>query len=205
MEEKEIWKDIEGYKGYYMVSNLGRVKSVERTVLDNRGCYRTIPGKILKPSNNGKGYLFVTLRKDCRSKWYYVHQLVAQAFLENPLGYKELNHKNEEKSDNNVNNLEWCSRSYNLSYNGRAKKAGKKAGKKVSEKLRGRKLSEEHIKKMSKQVIGINKASGLVVKYSSTKEAERMTGIHHSNISACCKGKYKSAGGFVWYYADTEE
>ena len=203
---EEIWRDIKGYEGKYQISNTGKVKSLERTVWDSRGCYRTVPERILKAQDNGVGYLYIVLCKNGKGKLFYVHRLVGQAFIENPEGYTELNHKDENKQNNCMENLEWCSRSYNLSYNERAKKAGKKAGKKVAEKLKGRKLPEEQIKKMSKPVIGINKVNGLIVEFPSTKEAERQTGIPHQNIGKCCNGKgYKSAGGYYWIYSDSEE
>ena len=190
MKGKEIWKDILGYEGKYMVSNWGRVKSLNYNKTGKEG--------ILKAVKVGNGYLQVHLCKDGKGKWYFVHRLVASAFLENPEGYTEVNHINEDKADCRAENLEWCSRSYNCSYNGRAKKIG--------EKNRGRKQSEETIKKraekLSKPVIGINKVSGLKLEFPSISEAKRCTNISQSHICACCKGKRNSAGGYVWYYAD---
>ena len=190
----EEWRDIKGYEGKYMVSNLGRVKSLNYR--------RTGKEKIMKGVPDGYGYLYVTLYKDGKDKKGKIHRLVAQAFLENPMGYNEVNHKNEDKTDNRVENLEWCSRSYNLTYNGRAKKVGKK----VAEKLKGRKQTEEHIKKRaekhSKPVFSVDKESGLIMWWQSAMEASRQTGISQSNICACCIGKRNSAGGHIWFYAD---
>ena len=185
----EIWKDIKGYDVLYQVSNMGNVKSLNYN--------HTGKERIMKPQKNNNGYLQVQLCKDGKAKMYLVHQLVATVFCENPHGFKEVNHIDEDKTNNCVENLEYCSRSYNLSYNDRAKK--------VAERLRGRKQSEETIKKKSKPVIAIHKINGLVLEFSSIIEAERETGIANSHICACCKGKYKSAGGFVWHYVDTEE
>ena len=176
----EIWKDIEGFEGYYMVSNLGNVKSLNYRGKGKEG--------ILKPVDNGYGYLQVRLCQDGKAKCCYVHQLVATAFLENPMGYTEINHKDEDKTNNVVSNLEWCSRSYNCSYNDRAKKAGKKVG-----------------KKLSKPVIAIHKINGLILEFPSAHEAERQTGINQGNIIKCCKGKKKSIGGFYWYYANVTD
>ena len=176
---EEIFKDIEGYEGLYQISNLGRVKSLN---------YRhTGKEKIIKVGKHKDGYLTVCLYKEGAKKYYTVHKLVGNAFLSNPHGFKEVNHIDEDKTNNCADNLEWCSRSYNCSYNGRAKKAGKK----IAEKL-------------GKPVIAISKESGLIMEYESIREAERLTGVYHQNIIACCKGKYKSAGNFYWYYADTE-
>ena len=177
--EKEIWKDIEGYEGLYKVSNIGRVKSVERMKWNGKG-YHKIPERILKAGDNGKGYLYITLCKDGTRKNYTVHQLVGNAFLSNPQGYKELNHIDEDKTNNRADNLEWCSRSYNNTYNGKAKK--------VAEKL-------------SKPVIAIDVRTGLILEFASSREAERETGIPHSSIIQCCKGKMNSARGFYWMYA----
>ena len=184
---KEEWKDIVGFEGYYMVSNLGRVKSLERTVRNGRG-YRIVPEKIINPYASGDGYLQVKLWKDGKVEQPLVHRLVATAFLENTEGYKEINHKDENKQNNCVDNLEWCSRSYNNRYNDKAKKAGKKTA-----------------EKLSKPVYSINKESGLVTYWESAKVASRQTGIASSNICACLKGRQKSCGNHYWFYADDDD
>ena len=107
--KEEIFKDIEGYEGLYKVSNMGNVKSLKYG-----------KERILKAGKNRGGYLYVFLYKDGKAKNYTVHKLVGNAFLSNPQGYKELNHKDEDKTNNNADNLEWCSRSYNCSYNDKA-------------------------------------------------------------------------------------
>ena len=178
----EIWKDIEGFEGLYQVSNMGRVKSLERIKWNGRD-YCKIPERIRKPQNNGNGYLYVMLWKDGKGKKYLVHRLVASVFCENPHGYTEVNHLDECKTNNCADNLEWCSRSYNMTYNGRANKVGKK---------------------ISKPVIAIDKRTGLILEFVSCIEAERETGIDHSNICDCCKGKRNSAGGFYWMYDDAD-
>ena len=195
----EEWRPVVGYEGLYEVSNMGRVKSLERTARCglNGGCYRTVPERILKLNKDSNGYLQVNLCKDGKRKNCLVHGIVAQAFLENPMGYTEVNHIDEDKTNNCMDNLEWCSRSYNLTYNDRAKKVGKK--------FRGRKQTEEQIKKKSKPVFSVNKESGLIMWWKSASEAGRVLDISQSDITQCCKGKYKSMGGFYWYYADTEE
>ena len=109
---KEIWKNIKGYEGLYQVSNLGRVKSLERK--DNLG--RKVNEKILKNRNATHGYIAVILSKDSNKKTYRVHRLVAEAFIPNPNKYLEVNHKDENKSNNRIDNLEWCDRKYNCNY-----------------------------------------------------------------------------------------
>ena len=172
--EKEIWKDIEGYEGLYQISNRGNVKSVERMKWNGKG-YHKIPERILKAKKDKYGYLQVHLSKDGKAKMYLVHRLVASAFLENQMGYTEVNHLDEDKTNNCVDNLEWCSRSYNINYGTRNQK-------------------------ISKPVIAIDKRTGLILEFSSTHEAERETGIASSNICACLKGKMNSCGGFYWMY-----
>ena len=179
---KEEWKDIEGYEGYYQVSNMGNVKSLN---------YRhTSKERILKPQKNNDGYLNVQLYQDGKGKIYKVHRLVATAFCENQMGYTEVNHINEDKSDNRAENIEWCSRSYNINYGTHNKRSAEK---------------RRNDPRMSKPVIGINKVSGLILEFPSTREAERMTGINHNNIIKCCQGKANSAGGHIWFYADDED
>ena len=184
---EEIWKDIEGYEGYYMVSNMGNVKSLGNGKSRNSNYSKE---RILKPSKNKDGYLYVFLYKDGKRKFYTVHQLVGNAFLSNPQGYKEVNHIDEDKTNNRADNLEWCSRVYNNTYNGRAKKVGKK--------------NTNHPKK-SKPVIAIHKINGLILEFSSIMEASRQIGIDSSHICECCKGKYKSAGGFYWMYKNNND
>ena len=165
----EEWRDAKEYEGKYQVSNTGKVKSLN---------YRnTGKEKIMKPQDNGKGYLFVQLCKDGKVKNCRINRLVAQAFLPNPNNLPEVNHKNEDKTDNRVENLEWCTTQYNVEYS------------------------------QGKAVIGINKISGLIVEFPSAKEASRQMGISQGSITMCCQGKgYKSAGGYYWHYAsDSEE
>lgn len=180
---KEEWRDIEGYSGLYQVSNCGRVKSVERTVRTGRG-YRIVPEKILKGIDNNVGYLYVNLYKDGKVKKYSIHRLVATTFIENPNNLPVINHKDENKENNCSSNLEWCSVSYNNNYNGRAKR--------VAEKL-------------SKPVYSINKESGLITYWESINDASRQLNINKGGISACCRGKCHSYGGYIWRYIDDKE
>ena len=129
---KEIWKEIEGYEGLYQVSNLGRVKSLDRYVLRN-GNSLFVKGIVLSQLNN-RGYLAVRLCNSGKYKNYLVHRLVANAFIHNDNNYYEINHIDENKHNNHVDNLEWCDRKYNVNYGSRADKfsnsiKGKLAGK----------------------------------------------------------------------------
>ena len=179
---EEIWRDVKEYEGYYQVSNRGIVKSLNYNHTGKEG--------IMKAQDNGDGYLYVNLWKEGKMKSCTIHRLVAIAFLPNPNNLPEVNHISEDKSDNRVENLEWCSRLYNNTYNDRAKKAGKK---------------QRNDPNKSKAVVGIHKINGLILEFPSAMEASRQTGIDQGNITRCCNGRYKSAGGFYWYYVDSEE
>ena len=109
-------------------------------------------------------------------------------------GEDAINHINEDKSDNRADNLEWCSRSYNNTYNGRAKNIGKKSAEK-----------QRNDPNKSKPIFGIDKISGLILEFPSIREASRQTGIAQSNITRCCQGKMKSAGNHILFYVDDKE
>lgn len=112
----EIWKDIAGYEGIYQVSNYGNVKSLERECKGNKGIVYIKKEKILTPTINSSGYYHTILRKDGKSIAAYVHRLVAEAFIPNPNNLPIINHKDEDKTNNNLINLEWCDKSYNALY-----------------------------------------------------------------------------------------
>lgn len=114
---KEIWKPIKGYEGLYEVSNLGRVKALERKKNCNRG-YGVIKEHFLKPNNHGTcGYYRVPLtNREHIRKYYLVHRLVAENFIENPKNLPQINHKDGNKENNAVDNLEWCTVSFNIKH-----------------------------------------------------------------------------------------
>lgn len=166
--ENEIWKDVVGYDGLYQVSNLGRVKSV--------GSYyhKEI---ILKEQFFKQGYSKTTLYKKGKPKSFKTHRLVALAFIHNPENKPQINHKDGNKSNNCVDNLEWVSAKENMQH---ALKTG----------LR----TFESICKPVKQI----KNNVVVATYVSKNDAQRKTGIN--NIEKVLKGKLKTAGGFYWEY-----
>jgi hypothetical protein len=178
--EEEEFKDIENYEGLYQVSNYGRV-------------YSLISKKFLKTCKNNKNYLVVTLCKNGKKKNYQVHRLVAQAFLENPLNYKEVNHKDENPSNNHLENLEWCSASYNINYGSRTERMMQNPNYKATRKKCG---------VPKKPVLQFTRQGEFVKEYPSTCEAERQTKIASTHISSCCNGSRKSCGGFVWRFKD---
>lgn len=175
MNNEEIWKDIAGYEGLYQVSNLGRIKSLNYK--------HTSRERILKTKKNRSGYVVVNLNQAGKRKTYSIHRLVAQAFIDNPQNLPMVNHRDENKQNNIVSNLEWCTSKYNTNYGT---------------------CIERRAKKTSKPVIGIDKVTGLIVKFPSAHEASRQTGIDQGYITNCLKGRYKTAGGFYWYYANVE-
>ena len=119
----EIWKEIKGFEGYYEVSDLGRVRSVDRVVYDKvRKCNRLLKGKILTVRDNGNGYKCVMFCKDHKLYNRYVHRLVAEAFILNPDNYDYVNHRDENKGNNSKSNLEWCDGTYNNNYGTRTKR-----------------------------------------------------------------------------------
>lgn len=176
---KEVWKNIFGYEGLYQVSNLGRVKSF---VL-----YHGTNERILKPYHNKDGYLEIGLTKDNKRTHFLIHRLVALHFIPNDDLFKtEINHKDENKENNNVNNLEWCNRTYNVNYGSRLEKCSK--------------AMINHPNKIKK----INQFSldGTYIKtFQSIIQIERELGFNNSHICQCCKGKRKTANGFIWKYA----
>lgn len=105
----EIWKDIKGYEGLYQVSTYGMVRSL------GKGKTWKKP-KIMKSRDNGHGYYMVNLSKEGVYKHHYIHRLVAEAFIPNWFNDQEVNHRDEDKSNNNVDNLEWCDHKYNMQY-----------------------------------------------------------------------------------------
>ena len=154
----EEWRDIKGYEGKYKISSYGKVKSLKHK-----------DEKLLKPSYDKDGYKQVILCNNGKGKKWFIHRLVAIHFLPNPNNLPQVNHKDEDKANNVVENLEWCTCKYNINY-GTAK--NKKA------------------KSQGRQVLCIT--TGEI--FYSVREAGRHYSISKSHISECCKGKAKSAG-----------
>lgn len=118
----EIWLPVKGYEGYYEVSNLGRVRGLDRIILDKGGRHQVKKGVVLKPRPDRQGYITVALSIGRKYKTQLVHRLVAEAFIPNPDNLPQINHKDECKSNNTVDNLEWCTARYNCNYGDRNRK-----------------------------------------------------------------------------------
>lgn len=155
-------KDIKGYEGKYAITSCGKVWS-----------YRS--KKFLKSCKDRSGYLAVTLCKDGTRKNYNIHRLVADAYLPNPNNLPQVNHKDENKTHNYINNLEWCDSTYNVNYGTRNKRVSRAR---------------------SKTVICVE--TNIV--YYSPVEVEQTLGIGASSIRKCCRGKLHTAGGYHWRY-----
>ena len=191
---QEIWKDIKNYEGLYQISNLGKIKSLERKVKNQKG-NRTVKEIILKCSE-GKSYVQVTLSKKNNYKTKLVHRLVAEAFIPNPNNLSEVNHIDGNKHNNNVNNLEWVSRYDNMQH---AKKLGLINTLKGNKSYWYNKYGIEHSR--SKKIVQIEKNNKKVIKiWNSLADVKRELGIHQSNICKCCEGKRKTTGGYIWKY-----
>ena len=173
----EIWKDIKGYEGQYQVSNIGRVKSVDR--LDASGHHRK--EKILRPTLDKDSYYKYGLCKNGKMKTFHTHTLVAKAFIPNPDNKPCIDHINTDRTDNRVENLRWCTNKEN----------------------HNNPLSLiNHCKASSIPVLQFTKQGVFIKKYNSATEVANTIKISSQQISRCCKGRYgfKSAGGFVWKY-----
>lgn len=174
----EVWRDVVGYEGRYQVSSMGCVKSLERKVPKWDG-ERTVKERILKPGMGGGGYLLVNLYAGGKIRKFYVHRLVCEAFHENPDNKPQVNHLNEDKTDNRACNLEWCTAEENTNFGTR---------------------NERSRKTLSKPVGQYTHDGELIKIWSSAREAQRQAGFNQSNISKVACGKYKQAYGFIWKY-----
>lgn len=172
---EEIWKDIIGYEGLYQVSNLGRVKSLAKL------CGHRPKKETIVKQNDLRGYKRVTLCKNNLLKKYQVHRLVAIAFIDNPLNKPCINHKDENKANNNVDNLEWVSCKENTNYGNCIKNSLEKRKPILQEKY------GQKVKCLEKGLI-----------FNSLKEASRWCNGSWTAISACARGRIKKAYGYTW-------
>lgn len=177
---KEIWKDIEGFNGYYQISNYGRVKNAKRNTI--RKAY---------DNNAGKGYYYVDLyKKNIRVKRDSIHRLVAKAFIPNPKNKPMINHKDGNTKNNHVSNLEWVTALENVTH------ASNILGVMVGYK--------KHIEKQKRKVKQMKNGKEIKI-YESIAEASRQTGISTSQIIFTCQGKYKQTHGYQWQYVYVKE
>lgn len=177
----EEWRPVVGYEGLYEVSNLGEIRSLDRMTVMKNGVTRITHGKILKQGryNSKSTYRGVTLCQNGIMKKHSVHRLVALAFIPNPDNLPEINHKDENKQNNCVDNLEWCDRWYNNTYGTAKLRAAATSGKPV-----------------------LQLRNGVIVNaWPSQGLAAAFTGASQSGISACLRGECETSGGFEWKLA----
>lgn len=193
----EIWKDVKGYEGKYQVSNLGRVKSL--------GSDKWHKGRVLKPSFDGKGnYLFVGLHKDNCIKLATIHRLVAEQFIPNPDNLPCVNHKDENKTNNRVDNLEWCTVKYNSNY-GKCKenmiKSRQSNPNYKNSLIRGQATRNKiGCSGAEKPVLQFTTRGEFIREWRSLSTIEAELGISRGGITKCCKGVFKQCKGFLWKF-----
>lgn len=206
----EIWKDIIDFEGLYQISNLGRVKSLERKVSCGHGALRTVSDRILKFGKLRTGYFYVNLCKDHKYYTKTVHRLVVIAFISNPYNKPQVNHKSGIKTENGVSNLEWATSKENCVHavktglhiilGGKDHPSFGRTG--ILSHMFGKMGKDHHL---SVPVSQFTKQGQLVRSFAGLREAERETGFDNRNIGKCCIGKVKSVGGYLWKYQDRKE
>lgn len=203
--ETEVWKDIEGYEGLYQVSNMGNVKSLERTITCQDGSKRTYKSKLLKPQPNNMGYLRVGLSKNNNWIQFFVHRLVASTFLKNNNNLPCVNHKDENPLNNHVENLEYCNHTYNMNYGTiierkRKSMKGKMSGE--NNPFYGKQHTQESKKKMGTPIIQYSKDNVFIKEFESITQASIELNISKNSICNCLKGKSKYCRGYIWRYKE---
>ena len=179
----EVWKPIKGFEDLYEVSNMGRVLSLERISIHGNKAggtsYIPVPKRLLYLNLINAGYFNVVLHKNGKRYEYRVHRLVALHFCD---GYKRglvVNHKNEIKTDNRAENLEWCTQQYNYHYGTRKERVAKANCRRIAQ---------------------YDRENNLIATYSSGKEASEKTGFHRASISDWCRGAHKCKEGYIWEF-----
>lgn len=188
--EDEIWKDIKGYEGLYQVSNLGRIKSLERYVNTNKNYELFIRERILKQTSNN-GYMRVELNKDGKGISYLVHRLVAEAFLNDYNKCLQVNHKNGIKNDNNIGNLEMVTAKENQIHSYHILN--------TKPSMQGH-FGSSHVRSI--KINQFDKKGNFIKIWNSIIEASKELNINSSCISNACANRRKSAGGYIWKYAN---
>lgn len=178
------WKDIEGFEGIYQVSDSGMIRSLDR--IDCAG--RRLVGKIKKSVKDKDGYLQIRLSKDGITQTCKVHRLVAAAFIPNPFEFSQINHRDENKTNNAVDNLEWCNCKYNICY-GTARDRAKR-----NTDYYG------HAKKHKRPVTQMDVNGKIVKLWGGAVDASKTLGICGTMICKCCRGIQETAGDYIWRY-----
>lgn len=178
---QELWKDIKGYEGIYQVSNLGRIKSFDKWVRYGRGV-RLIKGKILSEHNKENQYKTVILcDSNGKGKTHRTHRLVAEAFIKNPECYPQVNHIDENKTNNCVDNLEWCTSLYNVNYGSRSEKQSFKRG---------------------THVVQLDTDGNVLKVWNSISKVSKAIGACKKHLSKNLKLGAYSCKGYIWDYEE---
>ena len=186
-----MFKDIPFTDGKYSIDENGNVKRNPKPSKIRRD--RGVKERILKPWKSNKGYFLVDLRIDNKTQRFLVHRLVAMTYIENPKGYKLVNHIDSNVENNNVNNLEWCDHSHN-------NKHAYRTGSRVLSKNQLRAFKEPKTY-LYKKVAKLDKDSLEIIEtYESLTQASMMNNISLSSIANCCNGRTKTSFGFKWKY-----
>lgn len=188
----EIWKDVVGFENKYEVSNLGKVKKKQTIKKHCLGGDSISKERILKPNKHREGYLYAQLIIDGKLIPIGIHRLVAIAFIPNPNNLPQINHKDENKENNCVDNLEWCDKNYNNNYGTRNKK--------ISDANKGRKPSKEAIEKHKKKIVQMDLEGNVIKVWDSIKDAIDEGGFNAGGIGGCLKGKLNKHHNFKWKY-----
>ena len=166
---EEIWKDIKGFEGKYQVSNLGRVRGFVR-----------VKGKILGYHKNADGYLQSELRENKKKRRFYTHRLVAKAFLPNPNNLPEVNHIDENKENNRIDNLEWCTHEYNITY--------------------GTLQQRSADSRLKDPILQYDIDGNLIATHANNRAVKELFGEDNGIIARCCGGYINSYLGYIWLY-----
>lgn len=181
------WSDIEGYEGLYQVSDDGRIRSCDRYVVTKGGYNRICHGIEKKQRKDKDGYMKVSLHKDGNLQTFYVHRLVANAFIPNTENKPCVDHINAVRNDNRVENLRWFTVKENNSTDIAKTRKSVGAFKREDNK---------------KKIIQYSLNGEMINKYNSSMDIERELGFEHSAVLRCCKGKQNTSYGYKWVYMD---
>lgn len=188
--QEEIWKPIKGLEGYYEISSYGRVRSLDRYLKGSHGSRQLKKGQIMKPIRMPNGYLSQGFNFEGKRHQYYIHRLVASAFIPNKNNLPEVNHKDENKENNNVENLEWCDHTYNIRYGNTRKK--------IAQSRRNESIRPVIQKDLTGTILAI---------YRNSSVAGEITGIDSSAILKVCmkREKFITAKSYLWEFLSSSD